>query len=80
MGKLSADKKRIESDFVGKTWDVPMNGEIYFFAPAGNGARKTKRDAKVIDLRWTIGDDGTVYVEKLVTANTSPFWVLRTPL
>jgi hypothetical protein len=73
--KLSAaDKKRIESYFVGKTWKIERNLDtlgftskddhaLMLFAKNGKGERKD-RDGKVTsELQWNIEDDGTVLVK-----------------
>ena len=62
----TAEKKRIESYFVGKTWaTLGPNGseitELQYFARNGTGARKVN-DVVTTNLKWAIGDDGIVKV------------------
>jgi hypothetical protein len=63
----TADKKRIESYFVGKTWaTIPPNGgkpELFVLSKNGRAARRNNYDGGVIlDARWEFEDDGTVHV------------------
>jgi len=65
--KLStADKKRIESYFAGKTWatfdaDGNKTNELQYFARNGTGARKVG-DVVTTALKWKLMDDGTLNV------------------
>jgi hypothetical protein len=65
-GKIStADRRRIESYFVGKTWaTVPQNGgkpELFFLSKNGTAARRNNYDGGItLNARWEFEDDGTV--------------------
>jgi hypothetical protein len=56
----AADKRRIESWLVGKTWAVGGTEELLFFSKGGKGLRKIATGAGT--LQWVIEDDGRVRV------------------
>jgi hypothetical protein len=59
----AADKRRIESWIVGKTWSVEGEDELIYFAKGGKGARSLK-GAVTTALEWQVDDFGKVSVSR----------------